>query len=62
MPSVRFALNSDMNGSGNCAFGNAALLLSTGLNNTAVGFDAGDALTSGNGNVYIGTGCRRHGC
>ena len=30
-------------------------LLSTGLNNTAVGFDAGDALTSGNGNVYIGT-------
>ena len=33
-----------------------ALLLSTGLNNTAVGFDAGDALTSGNGNVYIGTG------
>lgn len=44
-----------MNGSGNSAFGNAALLLRTGFNNTAVGFDAGDALTSGNGNVYIGT-------
>jgi len=44
------------NGSGNSAFGNGALFLSTGLNNTAVGFDAGDALTSGDGNVYIGSG------
>jgi hypothetical protein len=43
-------------GTGITAIGYQALRLSTGSNNTALGFQAGDNITTGAGNVCIGSG------
>jgi hypothetical protein len=48
------ALANNTTASGNSAFGNAALVDCTGFENTAIGQHAGDFLTTGSGNVYIG--------
>jgi len=48
------ALYFNVNGANNTAMGDSALYQSTGNYNTAIGFEAGQNLTSGTGNVYIG--------
>lgn len=50
------AINAAVTGAGNTGVGADALLLATGSNNTAVGYQAGDALTAGSNNTIIGYG------
>lgn len=48
------ALASIISGSFNTAFGANALFSTTGNNNTAIGYNAGTAITSGTNNIAIG--------
>lgn len=48
------ALNQNVSGSFNTAMGDDALFFSTGNSNTALGDEAGSALITGEGNIYIG--------
>lgn len=48
------ALNATLTGAGNTGLGSDALLLTTGSNNTAIGYQAGNALTTGSNNTVIG--------
>jgi hypothetical protein len=48
------ALAFNISGGDNSAFGAGALSNSTGSDNTAIGFAAGNLLVTGDGNVYIG--------
>lgn len=50
------ALNAALTGAGNTGAGADALLQATGSNNTALGYQAGDALTTGSNNTIIGHG------
>jgi hypothetical protein len=50
------ALYSNITGHGNTATGFQALYQNTGSNNVGLGFDAGNGLTTGSGNVCIGYG------
>ena len=50
------ALKSNSSGSNNTAMGFNALSNNTGANNLGLGFNAGNALTAGSGNVCIGAG------
>src|SRR5262249_29157714 len=49
------ALVNNTTGSFNTAIGDGALINSTGRDNTAVGEGAGSAITTGSGNVHIGS-------
>jgi hypothetical protein len=48
------ALNSNITGKKNTAVGSGALSFSTGSQNIGIGYLAGNTLTSGNNNIYIG--------
>ena len=52
------SLAANTTGASNTAVGSYALQLTTGAGNTAVGMDAGDTLTAGNWNIYVGPTCR----